>query len=104
MAHWFGPGGVEATHVADIGLLNATDGTIFAAARSADVILATKDVDFVQLLERHGPPPRVLWITCGNVSNLVLQALLRDAWPRASALFAAGEPLVELVATPVARA
>ena len=87
---------LEATHVADLGLLHATDRAIFDAARAVDVIFATKDVDFVQLLERSGPPPRVLWLTCGNVSNEALRTLLAAAWPRAAALFAAGEPLVEL--------
>jgi predicted nuclease of predicted toxin-antitoxin system len=88
--------GIEATHVGDLGLLTATDERIFSAARAADAVVATKDIDFVQLLERRGPPPRVLWVTCGNVSNVALRTLFATAWPKAAALFAAGEPLVEL--------
>jgi len=55
-----------------------------------------KDRDFVDLLERHGPPPRVVWPTCGNTSHSRLLAILRDAWPRAAGLMVAGEPLVEI--------
>ena len=70
--------------------------TIFSQARDADVIIVTKDIDFVQLLERHGPPPRVLWVTCGNVSNAGLEELFSTAWERVVAAFASGEALVEL--------
>jgi predicted nuclease of predicted toxin-antitoxin system len=55
-----------------------------------------KDADFVLLLERHGPPPQLLWVTCGNVSNVRLQAIFQAEWRRAAALLAAGEPLVEI--------
>ena len=40
--------------------------------RQGNVIVLTKDSDFVQLLERRGPPPQVVWLTCGNTSNLAL--------------------------------
>lgn len=58
--------------------------------------MLTKDSDFVDLLERHGPPPQVVWLTCGNTSNAYLRQLLGAAWPRVAALLAAGEPLVEV--------
>jgi hypothetical protein len=54
------------------------------------------DRDFVDLLDRLGPPPRVLWLTCGNTSNSRLCSVLQDAGPRAVALLGSGEPLVEV--------
>jgi predicted nuclease of predicted toxin-antitoxin system len=66
------------------------------AAREADAVVLTKDRDFVDLLERLGPPPRVLWLTCGNTSNSRLFSILQDAWPRAVALLGLDEPLVEV--------
>jgi predicted nuclease of predicted toxin-antitoxin system len=36
----------------------------------------TKDSDFVALLDRFGPPPQVIWITCGNTSNARLKEIL----------------------------
>jgi predicted nuclease of predicted toxin-antitoxin system len=44
------------------------DGIFFATRKAADVVI-TKDVDFVTLLERHGSPPKIIWLTCGNTSE-----------------------------------
>ena len=46
------------------------------AARNAQAIIVTKDIDFLRLLERHGPPPQILWLTCGNTSNERLVEIL----------------------------
>jgi len=56
----------------------------------------TKDRDFVDLLERLGPPPQVIWITCGNTSNRAMRGILSKALPQALALVRPGEPLVEI--------
>lgn len=89
--------GVDAAHVNDIGYLGADDSVIFAAARGGGAaIVVTKDDDFVRLLEQHGPPPQVVWVTCGNVRNPELRRMVLPAWPRVAALLAAGEPLVEV--------
>ena len=87
-------------HVTDLGLLTATDGEIFDAARAANAIVVTKDEDFVRLLETHGPPPRVLWVTVGNVRNAQLHAIFSLHWPSVSAQLAAGEPLIEIADLP----
>lgn len=69
---------------------------IFEAARAAGAVVPTKDRDFVELVSRRGAPRQVVWLTCGNTSNAALRAILTTAWPRAQALLAAGEPLVEI--------
>lgn len=93
--------GINAVAVRDLGLRNAEDPVIFAAAREAGVVVITKDSDFLQLLERHGPPPRVVWLTCGNTSNAYLRRLLLEAWPRVASLLGAGEQLVEISASAI---
>ena len=40
------------------------------------MILLSKDADFVELVSRLGAPPKLIWLTCGNVSNEALQRLL----------------------------
>ena len=65
---------VEALHVKDLQMVEATDPTIFDAARIADAVVLTKDRDFVELVRRRGVPPRVIWITCGNTSTRELMA------------------------------
>lgn len=76
--------GVDAVAVRDLHLRDAEDSVIFQAAREAAAVVLTKGADFVSLLGRHGPPPQVVWLTCGNTTNRSLRALLLNAWPRVS--------------------
>ena len=46
--------GREAVALRDLGLRDAEDEEIFARAREADVVILTKDSDFVQLANRLG--------------------------------------------------
>jgi len=64
---------VSAIAVRDLGLRDAEDLEIFQAGKEANVVVMTKDKDFVDLLDRLGPPPQVIWLTCGNTSNAKLQ-------------------------------
>jgi predicted nuclease of predicted toxin-antitoxin system len=57
---------------------------------------SSPNADFRHLLDRFGPPPQVLWLTCGNTSNERLQEVLRATIPAALELLAAGEPLIEI--------
>ena len=58
--------------------------------------MLTKDDEFVRLVERLGPPPQVVWLTCGNTSNQALRRILVTSWAAVSTMLAAGEPLVEI--------
>lgn len=66
----------DAIALRDIGLRDAEDEEIFVAAKSAGVVVMTKDSDFLDLLDRFGPPRQVLWLTCGNTSNPHLKQIL----------------------------
>jgi predicted nuclease of predicted toxin-antitoxin system len=88
--------GVPATHVRELGLLDATDRAIFSRARDAQAVVLTKDADFVALVEHHGPPPQVLWITTGNATEARLEELLATTWPQIEKLLRAGERLIEI--------
>ena len=87
---------LEVAAIRDLGLRNAEDREIFDAARKADVVVVTKDRAFVDLLERYGPPPKVLWVTCGNTSNARMRSVLAKEFPSALELLNGGEALVEL--------
>jgi len=87
---------LEAKALKDLGLRDAKDRDIFVAARNADAVLISKDSDFVDLVQLRGPPPQVIWLTCGNLTNARLCAVISAAWPRIATLLAAGEPVVEL--------
>ena len=97
LAHWITESlGIPAVSVRDLGLRDAIDRDIFAAARDATATVLTKDSDFVYLLERLGPPPQVIWLTCGNTSNAHLRTILATALSRALGQIGSGEPLVEI--------
>jgi predicted nuclease of predicted toxin-antitoxin system len=88
--------GVEALHVAALGLVATSDPEIFRAARAADAVVLTKDRDFVELVLRRGAPPPVIWITCGNTSNQELMRVLDATFEKACELLASGEAMVEI--------
>jgi predicted nuclease of predicted toxin-antitoxin system len=87
---------LDAFAVRDLELRDAEDTEIFAAARAAGVVVLTKDSDFVELLQRHGPPPQIIWLRSGNTSNPRLKQLLSQALPAVLSMLEAGEPLVEI--------
>ena len=88
--------GIKAVAVRDLGLREEKDEKIFAEARTVEAIVMTKDEDFSILLERYGPPPEVIWITCGNTSNTHLEKILVRSLPSALVLIEEGSSLVEI--------
>ncbi len=85
---------VIAQPLREIGLREAED--IWTAARDARVVLITKDADFEDRVRRLGPPPQVIWLTCGNTSEAHLKLILEARLEAALALLKSGEPLVEI--------
>jgi predicted nuclease of predicted toxin-antitoxin system len=88
--------GIEAYSLKFLGYRDAADYEIFRAARDAGAVVMTKDSDFLRLLEQHGSPPQVLWVTLGNTSNARMKEMLEATFARARELLAGGEALVEL--------
>ena len=88
--------GVEASAVREIGLSTANDREIYRSARVNNAVVMTKDSDFIVLLDELGPPPRILWITCGNTSNKFFKRILQETLMEALSLLEQGEPLVEI--------
>lgn len=80
----------------DVGLRDAEDEEIFAAAKAQGVIFITKDSDFIDLVERLGTPPQLIWLTCGNTSNARLREILSANLLEALKILSSGEALVEI--------
>ena len=88
---------VEAYSMRHLGLHTAEDLQIFDhARRTGDVVLISKDSDFVELITQRGTPPRLLWVTCGNLTNRRLREVLERLFADAVALLLSGESIVEL--------
>ncbi len=87
---------IRAQSVRAVGMRDAEDEEIFHAAREAGVVVMSKDSDYLDLLEQHGPPPRVIWVTCGNTSNRRMREVLSQMLQPAIEMLEGGEALVEI--------
>ena len=88
--------GVTAQSLRELGLRDARDIEIFESAQQPDRVIMTKDSDFVDLVCRLGPPPKILWLTCGNVTNRNLKRLLTATFTDAIGQLQQGEIVVEI--------
>lgn len=87
---------VNAKPLREIGLRDAPDHEIFHAARTANAVIITKDSDFLDLSQRLGAPPQILWLTCGNMTNFRLKTVFSTTFPSALKLLESGETIVEI--------
>jgi predicted nuclease of predicted toxin-antitoxin system len=87
---------ITCTPVRDLGLRDALDKKIFNEAKKAGAVVITKDIDFSILQQRFGPPPKIIWLTCGNTSNKRLKEIFTTNLEKALNLLFAGENMVEI--------
>ena len=87
---------IKAESVRAVGLRDALDLEIFEQAKKQDVVLMSKDNDFIKLIEQNGPPPKLIWITCGNTSNAGMREILSQSLLKAKELLESGETVVEI--------
>lgn len=50
----------------------------------------------MDLVTRLGPPPQVVWITCGNTSNQEMKRILESTFATVLELAALGEAVIEV--------
>ena len=102
IAAWIGDNfDFEAVAIRDLGLRDSDDIEIFTAARGEAAIVLTKDRDFLDMLGRLGPPPKIIWLTCGNTSNEELKRILTNTLADAFKLLKGGETIIEISTVPV---
>lgn len=76
--------GISCKPLKEIGLRDATDMAIFQAAKElSEVLIMTKDEDFVALQSRLKSPPKIIWLTMGNCSNDKMKTVLTTHLPNA---------------------
>ena len=88
--------GVQAFSLRELGLRDEDDSVIFNEAKKRGCILISKDSDFVDYVQRLGPPPQLIWVTCGNVTNANLKAIFSAVFEQALNMLASGEAIVEI--------
>jgi predicted nuclease of predicted toxin-antitoxin system len=93
LAGWLRERGHKAEHVAELGMVAASDADIASPAERVEAVLVTKDEDFfaLRLPDRFA----LLWLRCGNATNRALFAWLDPRWAEIERLLEAGERVVE---------
>jgi predicted nuclease of predicted toxin-antitoxin system len=80
----------------EIGLRDADDAVIFRAAKTrGDTVILTKDEDFRNLLSVLHAPPKIIWLTMGNCSNMQMKEILKKELPKALSVLVEND-LVEI--------
>jgi predicted nuclease of predicted toxin-antitoxin system len=87
---------LAAKSLRSLGLLHTPDRQIFMMAGQENVVIMTKDEDFVRLSDEMGAPPKIIWITAGNTSNNKMKDLLRRHLNTALILLKGKDKIVEL--------
>ena len=93
-ARWLGERGHEADHVADLGMIGASDAAIADRAQATGAVLISKDEDFLAL--RLPDRFAFLWLRYGNATNRALFAWLEPRWGEIERLLGEGERFVEV--------
>ena len=62
--------------VREIRLEDATDKNIWEYARAHGFSIVTFDIDFVDLANLYGHPPKIIWMRCGNAKTSNLAELI----------------------------
>ena len=91
--------GVVARHAYSMGFLTTEDHEIFTKAKesSIPVIIVTKDEDFIKWVLQRKSPPKIIWITLGNLSNRALKEVLLNNFKAAvTKLFSPQEHFIEI--------
>ena len=65
---------LDACHVWDVGLDEASDQRIWGYAVEQGRVLISKDEDFLHLATRPGPVPPLVWVRLGNCRKQALLA------------------------------
>lgn len=60
------------------GLDTAMDRVIWQFAKENDFTIVTLDSDFAELAAAIGPPPKVVWLRCGNQPSSAIEERLRN--------------------------
>jgi len=68
----------QSSQVRLLGLSEADDLVVWQYAKTNGFHLVTQDADFAEMSALYGPPPKVIWLRCGNQSTAFVERLLRD--------------------------
>jgi predicted nuclease of predicted toxin-antitoxin system len=68
----------QSSHVRLLGLDRVDDRTLWDFAKNNGYTLVSLDADLADLATLLGPPPRLIWLRCGNQRTGAVENLLRS--------------------------
>jgi predicted nuclease of predicted toxin-antitoxin system len=68
----------ESNQIRLIGMAEADDRTIWEYAKLNQFTIVSQDADFADMATLFGPPPKVIWLRCGNQPTSAIEQRLRD--------------------------
>lgn len=90
---------VSAKSFKDLGFETSEDYDVYkiAAKKLHTIIITTKDIDFTKLSNEIGPPPKILYLNVGNISNKKLKEIIYRDFKEVIRMFAENNhPLIEI--------
>lgn len=96
LARFLGERGLECQHVFDVNLSQASDLEIWRYAATHEMIVVSKDEDFVHLAVKPDAAARLIWIRLGNCQTPQLLAAIGTVWERVQACLERGDRIVEV--------
>lgn len=81
----------ESVHVQSVGLDRGDDRAVWDFARLQNLVIVTKNADFLESSLMAGAPPKVVWIRRGNCSTSDVEAMLRRHFDEAMLLMQGNE-------------
>jgi predicted nuclease of predicted toxin-antitoxin system len=82
--------------VLDLSLAQASDLDIWRYATAHQMIIVSKDEDFLHLATRPGAEAQLIWVRFGNCRTPHLLAAVDRVWDRVQACLEAGDRVVEV--------
>jgi len=69
---------LDSNQVRHAGLETADDRAIWEFAKTNGFVIVSQDADFADMAALYGPPPKVIWLRCGNQPTEFVEKLFRD--------------------------
>ena len=86
----------DVEHVKLMGLATAGDNEIWGLAASREMVVVSKDKDFLTLARRSGEGQQLVHLNQGNCSNDALYDIIRHNWTIIVSRLMQGETIVEV--------
>src|SRR2546430_3575446 len=68
----------ESQQVRLVGLDRSDDTAIWRYAGDNGFAVVSLDADFTEISTLRGPPPKIIWLRCGNQPTQVIESILRS--------------------------